>query len=111
MKKVQEIVRRMPWFIWEPGFSVCYNNVSYTRTKRKRNFKFDLIGVKGGLEALRGQHGEAAWEKYQEISLKLETELKAALELEGHKVHLVSVGDGHVQVWMQDEPIQVTEVA
>lgn len=98
MKKVQQIVRSMPWFIWTPGLSVCYNNTSYTRTKRKRNFKFEWVKID------TPENKEAK-----------EYELICALQAEGHKVSLVSVSThpefGGVQVWLQDEPIQVVEAS
>jgi len=72
MKKVQEVVRSMPWARWIPGYSKCYRDVSYTKTKEKVRFKFvvmpiDLAGTGMGSK-------EAC-----------EAELKLVLMAEGHE--------------------------
>jgi len=106
MKKVQEIVRSMPWVVWKTGLSVCHNNVSRTSTKIKRNFKFVAIDVNGGMETRPLEyHDLVAWSQYDENRKNLETALREALEAEGHNVGLVIVNDLGVQVWMRDELI------
>ena len=42
-KNIHSVVRSMPWFKWTPGYSKCYNDVSYTKKLRKRRYNFDGI--------------------------------------------------------------------
>ena len=86
---VQQVVRSIEGFVWEPGFSNCYKDTSYTKTKKKVRFKFDRVEVKGDLNFFR-------------------TTLLQALEQNGHKIDTCHVYDDTVLIW-QEFPIQVIE--
>lgn len=102
---VQQVVRSLPFVKWTPGWSKCYKDTSYTRTKKKVRFKFDYIDVLGYDNLPK----VCDFEPFNEASKKLEAELKEALEVHGHKIQLVSVSPINIIVWMADEPIQIIE--
>lgn len=95
--KIQQLVRSLPWVKWEPGYSICYRDTSYTKTARKVRFKFYLIGT--GMKPGDWTEGAAR-----------EAEVRALLEADGHKIEDVQVLSGVIQIW-QKFPIQITEVA
>lgn len=95
--KVQDIVRSMPWVTWNRGYSVCYRDTGYTRTKKTVRFKFEYLTTDLKREADGGY-------------TKHEAELAAALETAGHPVVQVQVLNGFVCIW-QAFPIQVIEQA
>lgn len=39
---VQKVVRSVPDITWTPGYSRCYRDTSYTKTKRKVRFNFQV---------------------------------------------------------------------
>lgn len=92
--KVQAVVRSMPWMVWKPGWSICYRDVSYTRTKKTIRFKFDSIET-------------TAFAKPYDIA---EADLAAKLAAAGHTNCKVQVLPHMVCVW-QTSPITITEEA
>jgi len=91
MLKVQQIVKSFPEVVWERGFSICYRDQSYTKTKKKICFKFDRIEVKGDLGVFK-------------------TKLEQALKDEGHVIDLCRVYKDEILIW-QEFSIQIIENA
>ena len=94
--KVQDVVRSMSWVEWNRGYSKCYRDTGYTRTKRTVRFKFEYLTT----DITPVDRAYAAYE----------IELAAALEAAGHPVVQVQVLNGFVCIW-QAFPIQIVEQA
>lgn len=121
MRKVQEIVRSVLPSMWHAGYSKCYRDTSYTKTKRKVRFKFDWIRVREeGKFVPKGMKSTdpdyfRLYEAEQAFCSDTAASIKAALTAEGHEVVVVDVWTsdtfGDQVIITQEFPIEIKELA
>ena len=97
MRKVQAIVRDVPGVTWNKGFSKCYKDTSYTRTKKKTRFNFDRVQV------------DTAGKGFNCDTDPLVETITKALTDEGHKIEAVLVYDEAILIY-QEIAIEIVEL-